>query len=46
LNPQINNGQGRIFKTTGDGLLAEFPSVVSAVTCAVEVRYVGLFTNP
>lgn len=25
----------RIFKTTGDGFLAEFPSVVEAVTCSV-----------
>ncbi len=29
---------GRIFKTTGDGLLAEFPSVVAAVKCAAEVQ--------
>lgn len=29
---------GRIVKTTGDGLLLEFPSVVNAVLCAVEVQ--------
>ena len=29
---------GRIVKTTGDGLLVEFPSVVDAVKCAVEVQ--------
>jgi adenylate cyclase len=29
---------GRIVKTTGDGLLLEFPSVVNAVRCAVEVQ--------
>ena len=29
---------GRIVKTTGDGLLAEFPSVVDAVTCAVAMQ--------
>ena len=31
---------GRIVKTTGDGLLLEFPSVVSAVECAVAVQAV------
>ena len=29
---------GRIVKATGDGLLLEFPSVVNAVRCAVEVQ--------
>jgi class 3 adenylate cyclase len=29
---------GRIVKTTGDGLLIEFPSVVDAVDCAVAVQ--------
>ncbi len=29
---------GRIFKIMGDGLLAEFASVVDAVRCAVEVQ--------
>lgn len=29
---------GRIFKTTGDGVLAEYPSVVDAVRCAVQVQ--------
>lgn len=28
--------RGRIFKLTGDGILAEFPSVVNAVACAME----------
>src|SRR5580692_3003970 len=31
---------GRIVKTTGDGLLIEFPSVVDAVECAVAVQSV------
>jgi class 3 adenylate cyclase len=31
---------GRIVKTTGDGLLIEFPSVVDAVECAVAVQTV------
>ena len=30
--------RGRIVKNTGDGLLAEFPSVVDAVRCAVEIQ--------
>src|SRR5215469_639535 len=36
--PKIAENRGRIVKTTGDGLLAEFPSVVDAVRCAVEVQ--------
>jgi adenylate cyclase len=38
LDPKIAERAGRIVKTTGDGLLAEFPSVVDAVRCAVEVQ--------
>jgi adenylate cyclase len=34
----ITKHRGRIVKNTGDGLLAEFPSVVDAVRCAVEVQ--------
>ena len=36
--PKIEGHRGRIVKNTGDGLLAEFPSVVDAVRCAVEVQ--------
>ena len=36
---------GRIVKTTGDGLLAEFPSVVNAVACAVTVQRKMLARN-
>ncbi len=35
IDPQIACYKGRIVKTTGDGLLAEFPSVVDAVNCAL-----------
>jgi len=35
---KIAEHRGRIVKTTGDGLLAEFASVVDAVRCAVEVQ--------
>ena len=38
VDPKIEEYHGRIFKTTGDGLLAEFPSVVDAVRCAVEIQ--------
>ena len=38
IDPAIAKNQGRIIKTTGDGLLVEFHSVVDAVTCAVEVQ--------
>jgi adenylate cyclase len=36
---------GRIVKTTGDGLLIEFPSVVDAVECAVSVQTVMVGRN-
>src|ERR1700739_2233507 len=36
--PEIAEHRGRIVKNTGDGLLAEFPSVVDAVRCAVEIQ--------
>ena len=37
-DPKIAEHRGRIVKTTGDGLLAEFASVVDAVRYAVEVQ--------
>jgi class 3 adenylate cyclase/ABC-type uncharacterized transport system substrate-binding protein len=36
IDPAIAEHHGRIFKTTGDGLLVEFSSVVEAVRCAVD----------
>jgi TolB-like protein len=38
FSPKIKQHQGRIVKSTGDGMLAEFPSVVEAVSCAVAVQ--------
>src|ERR1700758_3818867 len=37
-DPQIAKHRGRIVKTTGDGLLVEFASVVDALRCAAEVQ--------
>ena len=37
-DPKVKEHRGRIVKTTGDGLLIEFSSVVDAVRCAVEVQ--------
>ena len=38
IDPKISEHRGRIVKTTGDGLLAEFTSVVDAVRCAAEIQ--------
>jgi TolB-like protein/class 3 adenylate cyclase len=38
IDPKIVEHKGRIVKTTGDGILIEFPSVVEAVACAVAVQ--------
>ena len=38
VNPKITEHRGRIVKNTGDGMLAEFSSVVDAVRCAAEVQ--------
>ena len=40
IEPKIAEHQGRLFKSMGDGFLAEFPSVVNAVGCAVAVQRV------
>ena len=37
-DPKIKEHHGRIVKTTGDGILLEFASVVDAVRCAVEIQ--------
>src|SRR5438445_13136301 len=38
LDPKIAEHHGRIVKTTGDGLLVEFASVVDALRCAAEIQ--------
>jgi TolB-like protein/class 3 adenylate cyclase len=38
VDPKIREHRGEIVKTTGDGMLVEFASVVDAVRCAVEVQ--------
>ena len=39
IDGKIAEHQGRVVKLTGDGILAEFPSVVNAVACAVELQH-------
>ena len=38
VDAKIAEHRGRIVKVTGDGVLAEFPSVVNAVSCATEIQ--------
>ena len=45
INPAITEYRGRIVKTTGDGLLLEFASVVDAVAFAVKVQRAMLKRN-
>src|SRR5512133_3967896 len=39
-DPMVARHRGRLVKTTGDGVLLEFPSVVDAVACAIAVQAV------
>ena len=38
VEPSVDAHQGRVFKNTGDGFLAEFASVVETVRCALEIQ--------
>jgi adenylate cyclase len=38
INPKVAGHRGRIVKTAGDGMLAEFASVVDAMRCAAEIQ--------
>ena len=38
VDPKVAEHGARIFKSTGDGCLAEFPSVVNAVVCATDIQ--------
>src|SRR5690349_17025513 len=39
IDPAIAGHRGRLVKTTGDGLLVEFASVVDALRCAVDIQH-------
>src|SRR5208282_6767235 len=39
IDPAIAAARGRIVKTTGDGILIEFPSAVDAVRCGIDVQH-------
>src|SRR4029077_18343547 len=38
IDPKNKQFRGRIVKTTGDGIRIEFPSVVDAIWCSIEVQ--------
>jgi adenylate cyclase len=38
IDPKNKQYRGRVVKTTGDGILTEFPSVVDAISCSIEVQ--------
>ncbi|MDJ0611048.1 MAG: adenylate/guanylate cyclase domain-containing protein [Kiloniellales bacterium] len=45
VDPKIAENRGRVVKSTGDGVLAEFSSVVDAVGCAVQIQQSMLERN-
>lgn len=45
INPEVVAQNGRVFKHTGDGFLAEFRSVVAATRCALEIQRTSEMRN-
>src|SRR5215831_7563079 len=45
LQPLVSKHHGRIIKVTGDGVLVEFASAVSAVQCAVDLQQAMAASN-
>lgn len=45
VDPRVAAAQGRIVKSTGDGVIAEFPSSVRAVACAVAIQQAAAAHN-
>ena len=43
--PLVGHYDGRIIDTAGDGILAEFPSVINATECAVEIQTIMATRN-
>jgi hypothetical protein len=43
--PLVGRYDGRIIDTAGDGILAEFPSVINATECAVEIQTIMATRN-
>src|SRR5271169_5165092 len=46
IDPKIDGHRGRLVKTTGDGLLVEFASVVDVLRCAARCRRQWLNATP
>jgi len=46
VRPKIEEHRGRVVKNTGDGLLAEFASVIDGVRCAAEIQQGMLGREP
>src|SRR5271165_5657206 len=46
IDPKIEENRGHIVKNTGDGMLAEFASVVDAVRCAAEIQRAMIDREP